>query len=111
MYRVELEMTVREVERAEDFLLRPALAGGMRPRNFTPVSESVNLGGDGNQFALFIASVLSRMGAHVRVNLGCVQGRRPASGGAAAGGGGREPEQVLASRGGAPSCNLPVTFL
>lgn len=35
------------------------------------VSEFVNTAGDGNEFAVFLASLLHAIGAHTRLNLGC----------------------------------------
>lgn len=34
-------------------------------------SRLVNVGGDGNEWAVFVATLLSAIGAHVRVTLGC----------------------------------------
>eukprot|EP00965_Chrysotila_dentata_P178780 5903865-Pleurochrysis_carterae.AAC.2 len=50
-----------------------AFRAGMRspPRTLASVETMVNVGGDGNAFALFIAALMHALGASVRINLGC----------------------------------------
>ena len=55
---------------AEDIALRPTWSVP-HPLNFKKVSSVVNVAGDGSEFALFVATILQSIGAHVRVSLGC----------------------------------------
>uniref|UniRef100_A0A7S0P5Z7 Uncharacterized protein n=1 Tax=Calcidiscus leptoporus TaxID=127549 RepID=A0A7S0P5Z7_9EUKA len=41
------------------------------PTTIRQVSELVNRAGDGNDWAIFIAAMLSAIGAHVRISVGC----------------------------------------
>jgi len=51
-----------------------SLRAGMRhehPASIKRASAMVNRGGDGSDFAIFVASLLHAIGAHVRLSLGC----------------------------------------
>ena len=55
---------------AEALDARPHL-GEPFPEEVAPCSALVNAGGDGNAFALFVATMLEGVGANVRITLGC----------------------------------------
>jgi len=56
----------------ESLSLRPALRLA-HPSGFRRASAMVNRAGDGSDFAIFVATLLHAIGAHVRLTLGCAK--------------------------------------
>lgn len=61
--------------KAEGLALRPSWRQQWpSPEDLKPAEGLVNVGGDGNNFAIFVASLLHAVGAKVRLSMGCAHG-------------------------------------